>query len=98
MVLLAFYLIHSHVYVLALQVSGWSETEVGPSCTIPKVYGSYLLILPSLSREMNSAELGNSFLVQFSVDCWDETMQVRCSGSSFLLHVVVLRCFAPLCC
>ena len=49
MVVCAFYLTYSHVYVLALQVSGWSETEVGPSYTIPKVYGRYVLILPPLS-------------------------------------------------
>ena len=98
MVVRAFYLIYSHVYVSALQVSGCSETEVGPSYTIPKVYRSYLLILPHSPWERNSPELGNSFLVQFSVDCWDETTQVRHSGSSFLFHVVVLRCFVPQCC
>lgn len=47
MVFLAFCLIYSHVYVLALQISGWSETEVGPSYTIPKVYGRYLFAHPS---------------------------------------------------
>lgn len=53
---------------------------------------------PPSPWERNSPELGNSFLVQFSVDCWDETVQVGGSGSSFLFHVVVLRCFVPLCC
>lgn len=80
----AFCLIYSHVYVLALQVSGCSETEVGPSYTIPKVYGRYVFIPSPSPWERNSPELGNSLLVQFSVDCWDETVQVGGSGSSFL--------------
>lgn len=73
MVFLAFCLIYSHVYVLALQVSGWSETEVGPSYTIPKVYGRYVLILPPLSLREELSWAGKFLLgaVQCRLLGWD---------------------------
>lgn len=73
------------LYIAALLVYEGSETEMGPSWSVPKAWESWSLTLGSLSCKGNSFNLGSSFLGLSSAILRMRWFRQKRSCSSLLL-------------
>lgn len=65
------------ISVSALPISGWSETEVGPSCSILKIWGNWLLIMFFLSTKEEIFLVREFLLVLIKAGLVAEMMQAK---------------------